>query len=137
MQQQAAALNCRVFSSWQSAETQGALAAADQAYCVLQPDDLVSPTLLYALVTGRVLITPSWVEAASQRKLWLRQLPAVAVHSPQRVRLPTQQQGQLQVGGSKAAHSHVVLSDWRAPDQQTLAGFTFVFESGCQVGHKE
>jgi hypothetical protein len=133
LQQQASALNIRLYSSWQSAQSQGALAAADQAYCVFPPEQLLTPSVLYALATDRALITPAWVEAAAERKVWLGELPDVGQHSRQRLKLPPQQQGQLQVGGSKAAQSHLVLSEWRAPSLEMLSGFTFVFEQDCQV----
>lgn len=134
LQQQAAALNAQLYRSWQAAQSQEALAAADQAYCIARPEELVNPSVLYALVTGRTLITASWVEAASQRKAWLGELPAVAEHTLQRMKLPPQQKGQLQVGGSKnARQSHLELSEWKAPSPDVLLGYVLVFEQGCQV----
>jgi len=77
---------------------------------------------------GKPLVTPAWVEAAAARKTWVAGLPPAGEYSPERLLLPLQQQE-----GAAAGQSELVLSDWRVRGGELLAGFTLLFEQGCQV----
>jgi hypothetical protein len=122
LQQQAAALNCQLHSTWPAAA-----AAAQEAYCIVQPDEVLSPSVLRALTDGCPLVTAAWLEAVAAKRAWAGKLPSVEQHLPKRLLLPAQQKqqdGDLQ---------QLVLSDWTAAGEDLLAGYLLVFDGGCQV----
>lgn len=125
IQQQAAALNCQLHSTWPAAA-----AVAQEAYCIVQPDEVLSPPVLRALTDGIPIVTAAWLEAVAAKRAWAGELPSVEQHMPDRLLLPAQQQQQ-----QDGAPEQLVLSGWTAADQDLLAGYMLVFERGCQVSN--
>lgn len=129
LQQQAAACNAQLVTTWPRAAAAGA-AAGQQAYCVIHPtEELLTPSILRALTEGEHVVTPAWVEAVAERKAWAEELPPADQHRPERVLLPAQQQE----GSDEAAQEQLLLSEWTAAEPTLLSSFMLLFEHGCQV----
>lgn len=148
LQQQAAALNMQLSSSWQHTAVAGlgtgidapndqAAAAVRHAFCVVQEDEELSPPVLLALSVGRPLVTPAWVEAATTRKAWVEELPPVGQHRPGRLMVPAG----VQPGPEGQGPSWLNLADWQGASPGLLSAFLLVFDQrdtvrvglGCRV----